>query len=193
MRRGLMPTPLLILSCFGASWVLADSLAAPVNVSIRDLKGSSAVVTWDIPDGEPVIGFAITQQEVNTTTRSCALWDLDADTAYIVHVQSISISGQSPLSEPLQFKTPKEAEKQASKSKDEVTMEEVGQNAQLRAGELLIIVVVLIMWAGVIALFCRQYDIIKDNEPNNNKDKAKNSSECSTPEHPSGGLLRSKV
>lgn len=56
-------------------------------------------------------------QEVNTTTRSCALWDLEADTAYIVHVQSISISGQSPLSEPLQFKTPKEAEKQASKSK----------------------------------------------------------------------------
>lgn len=47
--------------------------------------------------------------------------------------------------------------------------------------------------AGVIALFCRQYDIIKDNEPNNNKDKAKNSSECSTPEHPQGGLLRSNV
>ncbi|XP_026111498.1 fibronectin type III domain-containing protein 5-like [Carassius auratus] len=203
MRRVFMPTPLLILSCFGASWVLADSLAAPVNVSIRDLKGSFAVVTWDIPDGEPVIGFAITQQkkdvrmlrfiqEVNTTTRSCALWDLEADTDYIVHVQSISISGPSPLSEPLQFKTPKDSETQASKSKDEVTMEEVGQNAQLRAGELIIIVVVLIMWAGVIALFCRQYDIIKDNEPNNNKDKAKNSSECSTPEHPSGGLLRSK-
>ena len=31
---------------------------------------------------------------------------------------------------------------------DEVTMEEVGQSAQLRAGELIIIVVVLIMWAG---------------------------------------------
>ncbi|GAA6229133.1 fibronectin type III domain-containing protein 5 isoform X1 [Lates japonicus] len=72
-------------------------------------------------------------------------------------------------------------------------MEEFGQAAQLRAGELIIIVVVLIMWAGVIALFCRQYDIIKDNEPNNNKDKAKNSSECSTPEHPQGGLLRSNV
>ena len=47
--------------------------------------------------------------------------------------------------------------------------------------------------SGVIALFCRQYDIIKDNEPNTNKDKAKTSSECSTPEHPTGGLLRSKV
>lgn len=31
---------------------------------------------------------------------------------------------------------------------DEVTMEEVGQSTQLRAGELIIIVVVLIMWAG---------------------------------------------
>ncbi|XP_066514876.1 fibronectin type III domain-containing protein 5-like [Hoplias malabaricus] len=130
-------------------------------------------------------------QEVNTTTQSCALWDLEADTDYIVHVQSISVRGTSPPSEPLHFRTKKEADRQASKN--EVTMEEVGQTTQLRAGELIIIVVVLIMWAGVIALFCRQYDIIKDNEPNNNKDKAKNSSECSTPEHPSGGLLRSKV
>lgn len=31
---------------------------------------------------------------------------------------------------------------------DEVTMEEVGQSSQLRAGELIIIVVVLVMWAG---------------------------------------------
>uniref|UniRef100_A0A674N7U8 Fibronectin type III domain containing 5 n=1 Tax=Takifugu rubripes TaxID=31033 RepID=A0A674N7U8_TAKRU len=95
--------------------------------------------------------------------------------------------------EPLRFRTPKEAETQASKSKDEVTMEEVGQTTQLRAGELIIIVVVLIMWAGVIALFCRQYDIIKDNEPNNNKDKAKNSSECSTPEHPTGACCAARA
>ncbi|KAM7403810.1 hypothetical protein PAMA_004309 [Pampus argenteus] len=180
------------------------SLSPPVNVTIKAVKANSAVVTWDIPEGDPVIGFAITQQkkdvrmlrfiqEVNTTTRSCALWDLEEETDYIVHVQSISMSGTSPLSEPLRFRTSKEAETQASKSKDEVTMKEVGQTTQLRAGELIIIVVVLIMWAGVIALFCRQYDIIKDNEPNNNKDKAKNSSECSTPEHPTGGLLRSKV
>ncbi|XP_070301313.1 fibronectin type III domain-containing protein 5b-like isoform X1 [Salvelinus sp. IW2-2015] len=203
MERFFLSTmPLLILGCLDVSRVLADSLAAPVNVTIKALKANSAVVTWDIPEGDPVIGFAITQQkkdvrmlrfiqEVNTTTRSCALWDLAEETDYIVHVQSISMSGpMSPHSEPLRFRTPKEAETQASKSKDEVTMEEVG--AQLRAGEFIIIVVVLIMWAGVIALFCRQYDIIKDNEPNNNKDKAKTSSECSTPEHPTGGLLRSK-
>lgn len=56
-------------------------------------------------------------QEVNTTTRSCALWDLEEETDYIVHVQSISMSGTSPASEPLRFRTPKEAETQASKSK----------------------------------------------------------------------------
>lgn len=56
-------------------------------------------------------------QEVNTTTRSCALWDLEEDTEYIVHVQAISIQGQSPASEPVLFKTPREAEKLASKNK----------------------------------------------------------------------------
>lgn len=59
-------------------------------------------------------------QEVNTTTRSCALWDLEEETDYIVHVQSIGMSGTSPLSEPLRFRTPKEAETQASKSKGRV-------------------------------------------------------------------------
>ncbi|NXO21262.1 FNDC5 protein, partial [Cisticola juncidis] len=194
----------------------ADSPSAPVNVTVKHLKANSAVVTWDVLEDEVVIGFAISQQkkdvrmlrfiqEVNTTTRSCALWDLEEDTEYIVHVQAISIQGQSPASEPVLFKTPREAEKLASKNKgkcgvslcpraDEVTMKEMDkQNQQLRAGEILIIVVVLFMWAGVIALFCRQYDIIKDNEPNNSKEKAKSASENSTPEHQGGGLLRSKV
>lgn len=58
-------------------------------------------------------------QEVNTTTRSCALWDLDEDTEYIVHVQSISLGGSSPPSEPVLFRTPKESEKMASKSPGE--------------------------------------------------------------------------
>ncbi|ELW48615.1 Fibronectin type III domain-containing protein 5 [Tupaia chinensis] len=179
-----------------------DSPSAPVNVTVRHLKANSAVVSWDVLEDEVVIGFAISQQkkdvrmlrfiqEVNTTTRSCALWDLEEDTEYIVHVQAISIQGQSPASEPVLFKTPREAEKMASKNKDEVTMKEMGRSQQLQTGEVLIIVVVLFMWAGVIALFCRQYDIIKDNEPSN-KEKTKSASETSTPER-QGGLLRSKV
>uniref|UniRef100_UPI00398E3A1F fibronectin type III domain-containing protein 5b n=1 Tax=Pristiophorus japonicus TaxID=55135 RepID=UPI00398E3A1F len=177
--------------------------AAPVNVTVRHLQANSAVVSWEVPDGDAVIGYAISQQkknvrmlrliqEVNTTTRSCVLWDLEEDTEYIVHVQSISLSGVSPASDPISFRTPKEAEQLALK--DEVTAKMLQRHyTQLRTGELIIIVVVLVMWAGVIALFCRQYDIIKDNEPNNNKDKAKSSSEYSTPEHPTGGLLRSKL
>ncbi|KAM7324275.1 hypothetical protein ACRRTK_016580 [Alexandromys fortis] len=182
----------LWLGCVCFALVQADSPSAPVNVTVRHLKANSAVVSWDVLEDEVVIGFAISQQkkdvrmlrfiqEVNTTTRSCALWDLEEDTEYIVHVQAISIQGQSPASEPLLFKTP-----------HEVTMKEMGRNQQLRTGEVLIIVVVLFMWAGVIALFCRQYDIIKDNEPNNNKEKTKSASETSTPEHQGGGLLRSK-
>ncbi|XP_054996093.1 fibronectin type III domain-containing protein 5 [Sorex araneus] len=193
----------LWLGCVCLALVQADNPSAPVNVTVRHLKANSAVVSWDVLEDEVVIGFAISQQkkdvrmlrfiqEVNTTTRSCALWDLEEDTEYIVHVQAISIQGQSPASEPVLFKTPREAEK-TPKNKDEVTMKEMGRNQQLRTGEVLIIVVVLFMWAGVIALFCRQYDIIKDNEPNNNKEKTKSASETSTPEHQGGGLLRSKI
>ncbi|KAB0364100.1 hypothetical protein FD754_008256 [Muntiacus muntjak] len=105
-----------------------DSPSAPVNVTVRHLKANSAVVSWDVLEDEVVIGFAISQQkkdvrmlrfiqEVNTTTRSCALWDLEEDTEYIVHVQAISIQGQSPASEPVLFKTPREAEKMTSKNK----------------------------------------------------------------------------
>uniref|UniRef100_A0A452F817 Fibronectin type III domain containing 5 n=1 Tax=Capra hircus TaxID=9925 RepID=A0A452F817_CAPHI len=174
----------LWLGCVCLALVQADSPSAPVNVTVRHLKANSAVVSWDVLEDEVVIGFAISQQkkdvrmlrfiqEVNTTTRSCALWDLEEDTEYIVHVQAISIQGQSPASEPVLFKTPREAEKMASKNK---------AGMKQRGGD-----------QGVIALFCRQYDIIKDNEPNNNKEKTKSASETSTPEHQGGGLLRSKV
>ncbi|XP_059810235.1 fibronectin type III domain-containing protein 5 [Hypanus sabinus] len=198
----LRSTVLLLFSYFNICLITADIIAAPVNVTVRHLQANSAVVSWEVPNGDAVIGYAISQQrkdvrmlrliqEVNTTMRSCVLWDLEEDTEYTVHVQSISLTGVSPASEPISFRTPKEAEKLALK--DEVTTKMLQRRyTQLRTGEMIIIVVVLVMWAGVIALFCRQYDIIKDNEPNNNKDKAKSSSEYSTPEHPTGGLLRSK-
>eukprot|EP00076_Gallus_gallus_P029306 XP_015153350.1 fibronectin type III domain-containing protein 5 isoform X1 [Gallus gallus] len=171
---------LLCFSYAGLRPVEADSPSAPVNVTVKHLKANSAVVTWDVLEDEVVIGFAISQQK--------------KDVRMLRFIQeAISIQGQSPASEPVLFKTPREAEKLASKNKDEVTMKEMAKkNQQLRAGEILIIVVVLFMWAGVIALFCRQYDIIKDNEPNNSKEKAKSASENSTPEHQGGGLLRSK-
>ncbi|TNN38198.1 Fibronectin type III domain-containing protein 5 [Liparis tanakae] len=37
-------------------------LSAPLNVTIREIEVNSATVTWEILEGDPVIGFAITQQ-----------------------------------------------------------------------------------------------------------------------------------
>ncbi|XP_078279246.1 fibronectin type III domain-containing protein 5b isoform X2 [Rhinoraja longicauda] len=152
------PTVLLVFGYFNICLTTADILAAPVNVTVRHLQANSAVVSWEVPDGDAVIGYAISQQrkdvrmlrliqEVNTTTRSCMLWDLEEDTEYTVHVQSISLTGVSPASEPISFRTAKEAEKLALK--DEVTTKTLQRrNTQLRTGEMIIIVVVLVMWAG---------------------------------------------
>uniref|UniRef100_A0A8D2MYR9 Fibronectin type-III domain-containing protein n=1 Tax=Zonotrichia albicollis TaxID=44394 RepID=A0A8D2MYR9_ZONAL len=200
------PTPFLALAVCPVPVkallsLLADSPSAPVNVTVKHLKANSAVVTWDVLEDEVVIGFAISQQkkdvrmlrfiqEVNTTTRSCALWDLEEDTEYIVHVQAISIQGQSPASEPVLFKTPREAEKLASKNKDEVTMKEMAKkNQQLRAGEVLIIVVVLFMWAGQSQLSHIEYpqDILRNEKRTGNREQGAKDKEERTGRRGQGG------
>ncbi|XP_039605407.1 fibronectin type III domain-containing protein 4-like [Polypterus senegalus] len=185
--------------------VTANRPRSPVNVTVTQLKADSATVSWDIPEGDVIIGYAISQQrqdgqmqrfirEVNTTNRACVLWDLEEDTDYIIQVQSIGLHGESQASKRVHFRTLKETDRFPSNSsnQDDPTVQGLNKYRQLQTGELMIIVVVLVMWAAVIALFCRQYDIIKDNDSNNNKEKAKPSSEHSTPERPSGGILRSK-
>ena len=47
---------------FGSTWLSDTLLSAPLNVTIREIEVNSAVVTWEILEGDPVIGFAITQQ-----------------------------------------------------------------------------------------------------------------------------------
>lgn len=49
----------LIFACTCLSDTL---LSAPLNVTIREIEVNSAVVTWEILEGDPVIGFAVTQQ-----------------------------------------------------------------------------------------------------------------------------------
>ncbi|KAK6488704.1 fibronectin type III domain-containing protein 4-like [Huso huso] len=182
----------------------ANRPPAPVNVTVTQLKANAATVSWDVPEGDIIIGYTISQQrqdgqmqrfirEVNTTNRACVLWDLDEDADYIIQVQSIGLYGESQASKRIHFRTLKETDRFPSNSsnQDDPTVQGI-KNRQLQTGEMIIIVVVLIMWAAVIVLFCRQYDIIKDNDSNNNKEKAKPSSEHSTPERPTGGLLRSK-
>lgn len=36
--------------------------AAPVNVSVTQLRAHSAMVTWNVPQGDTVIGYSISQQ-----------------------------------------------------------------------------------------------------------------------------------
>nr|XP_061842768.1 fibronectin type III domain-containing protein 5-like isoform X1 [Nerophis lumbriciformis] len=182
-----------------------DRPLAPVNVSVMHLRADSATVSWEVPDGDIIIGFSISQQrqdahmqrfirEVNTTSRSCVLWDLEEETDYIIQVQSIGLYGESQASKKVHFRTLKKTDRFPSNSsnQDDPTVQGLDRSRHLQTGEVVIIVVVLLMWAAVIALFCRQYDIIKDNDSGNNKEKVKPSSERSTPEHNSGGLLRSK-
>ncbi|KAM7395483.1 hypothetical protein PAMA_006978 [Pampus argenteus] len=198
----------VVLLLFGSDMFLvgANRPPAPVNVSVMNLRADSATVSWEVPEGDIIIGFSISQQrqdghmqrfirEVNTTSRSCILWDLEEETDYIIQVQSIGLYGESQASKKVHFRTLKKTDRFPSNSsnQDDPTVQGLDKSRHLQTGEMIIIVVVLVMWAAVIALFCRQYDIIKDNDSNNNnKEKAKPSSERSTPEHHSGGLLRSK-
>ncbi|XP_068255628.1 fibronectin type III domain-containing protein 4 isoform X2 [Nyctibius grandis] len=199
-------SPVLLLVGCDLCLVRANRPPSPVNVTVTQLKANSATVSWDVPEGDVVIGYAILQQrqdgqmqrfirEVNTTNRACVLWDLAEDADYIIQVQSIGLYGESQASKRVHFRTLKETDRLPSNSSNQgdITMEGLDKDRQLQTGEIIIIVAVLLMWAAVIALFCRQYDIIKDNDSNNNKEKTKPSSEHSTPERPSGGLLRSKM
>ena len=42
--------------------VLSDRPPAPVNVSVMHLRADSATVSWDVPEGDIIIGFSISQQ-----------------------------------------------------------------------------------------------------------------------------------
>lgn len=48
---------------FYVLFAVSDSLLSPpLNVTIKEIEVNSAVVTWETPEGDPVIGFAVTQQ-----------------------------------------------------------------------------------------------------------------------------------
>nr|XP_020489856.1 fibronectin type III domain-containing protein 5-like [Labrus bergylta] len=178
---------LLLLACWQTPELVGATVpAAPVNVSVTQLRAHSAMVTWNVPQGDTVIGYSISQQrqdglmqrsirEVNTSSRWCVLWDLDEDTHYSVQVQSVGPNGDSQPSRAVHFRTLEKTDHYPAGVLDqhEPAMEGLGMTPHLQTGELLIITTVLLLWAAVIALFCRQYDIIKDNDSSSTKDKAK--------------------
>ncbi|XP_029307251.1 fibronectin type III domain-containing protein 4-like isoform X1 [Cottoperca gobio] len=178
---------LLLLACWQTPGMVGATVpAAPVNVSVTQLRAHSAMVTWNVPQGDTVIGYSISQQrqdglmqrsirEVNTSSRWCVLWDLDEDTHYSVQVQSVGPDADSQPSRAVHFRTLERSDHYPAGVLDqhEPAMEGLGMTPHLQTGELLIITTVLLLWAAVIALFCRQYDIIKDNDSSCSKDKAK--------------------
>lgn len=58
-------------------------------------------------------------REVNTTSRSCVLWDLEEETNYIIQVQSIGLYGESQASKRYYFKTLKKTDRFPSNSSNQ--------------------------------------------------------------------------
>ncbi|XP_061430706.1 fibronectin type III domain-containing protein 5-like [Lethenteron reissneri] len=213
----------------------ADRPPPPVNVSVSAVRASSVIVSWDVADGDSVIGYAISQQkrpgarqrfitEVNTTARSCLLWGLEGASDYVVAVQALGRGGAASEPSPgLRFSTPPEGDSDEQRDSNnssssrssssspssssslsvatslsahgggasDVQMNAL-DNRELMTGEMIIIVLVLVMWAAVIAHFCRQYDIIKDNDSKESKEKVKISSSESSPDRSEDSIKRGK-
>uniref|UniRef100_A0A8C8SNJ4 Fibronectin type III domain containing 4 n=1 Tax=Pelusios castaneus TaxID=367368 RepID=A0A8C8SNJ4_9SAUR len=151
---------LVLFSC-DLCLVRANRPPSPVNVTVTQLKANSATVSWDVPEGDIIIGYAISQQrqdgqmqrfirEVNTTNRACVLWDLAEDADYIIQVQSIGLYGESQASKRVHFRTLKETDRLPSNSSNQgdIMVEGLDTERQLQTGEMVIILAVLLMWAG---------------------------------------------
>ncbi|XP_035129414.1 fibronectin type III domain-containing protein 4 isoform X2 [Callithrix jacchus] len=160
----LSPTVLLLVSC-DLGFVRADRPPSPVNVTVTHLRANSATVSWDVPEGNIVIGYSISQQrqngpgqrvirEVNTTTRACALWGLAEDSDYTVQVRSIGLRGESPPGPRVHFRTLKGSDRLPSNSSGpgDITVEGLDGERPLQTGEVVIIVVVLLMWAEKVTI-----------------------------------------
>uniref|UniRef100_A0A3Q2Z4V5 Fibronectin type III domain containing 4b n=1 Tax=Hippocampus comes TaxID=109280 RepID=A0A3Q2Z4V5_HIPCM len=168
--------------------------APPVNVSVTQLRANSARVTWNVPLGDTVIGYVISQQrqdglmqrsirEVNTSSRWCVLWDLDEDTHYSVQVQSVGLHGDS---QPRFGNVASLADWRAAHNHHSAAA--MGRSASLLFSLLLctcvshittstcyVFTCLHLFAVAVIALFCRQYDIIKDSDTNGTREKTKSS------------------
>lgn len=58
-------------------------------------------------------------REVNTTSRSCVLWDLEEEMDYIIQVQSIGLYGESQASKRYHFRTLKKTDRFPSNSSNQ--------------------------------------------------------------------------
>nr|XP_028687668.1 fibronectin type III domain-containing protein 4 isoform X2 [Macaca mulatta]XP_045225518.1 fibronectin type III domain-containing protein 4 isoform X1 [Macaca fascicularis] len=173
----LSPTVLLLVSC-DLGFLRADRPPSPVNVTVTHLRANSATVSWDVPEGNIVIGYSISQQrqngpgqrvirEVNTTTRACALWGLAEDSDYTVQVRSIGLRGESPPGPRVHFRTLKGSDRLPSNSSSpgDITVEGLDGERPLQTGEVVIIVVVLLMWAEKITIYQHHRRLSEETHP----------------------------
>ncbi len=58
-------------------------------------------------------------REVNTTSRSCVLWDLEEETDYTIQVQSIGLYGESQACKRVHFRTLKKTDRFPSNSSNQ--------------------------------------------------------------------------
>lgn len=58
-------------------------------------------------------------REVNTTSRSCVLWDLEEETDYVIQVQSIGLYGESQATKKVHFRTLKKTDRFPSNSSNQ--------------------------------------------------------------------------
>lgn len=55
-----------------------DRPPSPVNVTVTHLRANSATVSWDVPEGNIVIGYSISQQvRITLFSPTCALGSLN--------------------------------------------------------------------------------------------------------------------
>lgn len=47
-----------------------DRPPAPVNVSVMHLRADSATISWEVPEGDIIIGFSISQQVILKTSNA---------------------------------------------------------------------------------------------------------------------------
>uniref|UniRef100_A0A8C5R2U3 Fibronectin type-III domain-containing protein n=1 Tax=Leptobrachium leishanense TaxID=445787 RepID=A0A8C5R2U3_9ANUR len=72
----LNPAVLVLFSC-DLCLVRGNRPPSPVNVTVTQLKANSATVSWDVPEGDIIIGYAISQQVRYCSSRhkTWGTWD----------------------------------------------------------------------------------------------------------------------
>ncbi|MEQ2184026.1 hypothetical protein GOODEAATRI_003808, partial [Goodea atripinnis] len=176
------------------------------------LRAHSAMVTWNVPQGDTVIGYAISQQvrwlSVSSVLQKGLIQPISSQRQDGLMQRSIREVFRDPLQ--LSRATQTVLQLQVECSRQQVQSVGLHGDSQpsrpvhFRTLERTDHYPAGVLDHPVIALFCRQYDIIKDNDSNGTKEKAKrplvqastsyyNASAGSSPIYHNGAVHSSRV